>query len=344
MIAIRSNFFYTRTVPCELWHFDKGKPAERRDQMLMIDARNVYRKVTRKIYDFSPKQLTNLTAIVWLYRGQRDRFLALVKGYVARVAEEIARVPTVLDAFDITLTAAVDQFTIFVESLATVPEIQEHGQTQLISDALAELTNATTAYKADCNPFLKGIARFSARYAKSPPTTNNAQHEARHGFEPLAEAIKGLIKQVDLLYKLAGRVGQLANDLAAVEETVAEFYDRRPASRRLKQLDEARKRAVDQLRASAYVHRHIVWIQERFPDAEMQAVPGLCKVVSRAEIKAADWSLTPGRYVGVAPPEIDEDFDFEESLREIHSELAELNNEAAALAAKIQENFLGLGV
>ncbi|MFZ4538934.1 N-6 DNA methylase [Propionivibrio sp.] len=42
MIAIRSNFFYTRTVPCELWHFDRAKPAERKDQVLMLDARNVY--------------------------------------------------------------------------------------------------------------------------------------------------------------------------------------------------------------------------------------------------------------------------------------------------------------
>ena len=41
----------------------------------MIDARGVYRKVTRKIYDFSPEQLKNLTSIVWLYRGQRDRFV-----------------------------------------------------------------------------------------------------------------------------------------------------------------------------------------------------------------------------------------------------------------------------
>ncbi len=57
MVSIRSNFFYTRTVPCELWHFDKGKPEGRRDQVLMIDARNIYRKVTRKIYDFTPEQL-----------------------------------------------------------------------------------------------------------------------------------------------------------------------------------------------------------------------------------------------------------------------------------------------
>ncbi len=85
MISIRSNFFYTRTVPCELWHFDRAKPAERRDKVLMLDARNVYRKVTRKIYDFSPEQMQNLAAIVWLYRGQQERFLGLVKDYLGRV-------------------------------------------------------------------------------------------------------------------------------------------------------------------------------------------------------------------------------------------------------------------
>jgi type I restriction enzyme M protein len=76
----------------------------------------------------------------------------------------------------------------------------------------------------------------------------------------------------------------------------------------------------------------------------MQDVAGLCKVVSRADIEAADWSLTPGRYVGVAPAEVDEDFDFEQTLRDIHVELADLNREAVELAAKIAANFEGLGV
>ena len=82
MVAIRSNFFYTRTVPCELWHLDRGKPNERADQVLMIDARQVYRKVTRKVYDFTPEQAQNLTAIVWLYRGEQKRFLGLVRKYL----------------------------------------------------------------------------------------------------------------------------------------------------------------------------------------------------------------------------------------------------------------------
>nr|WP_199535577.1 SAM-dependent DNA methyltransferase [Rhodohalobacter sp. SW132] len=71
---------------------------------------------------------------------------------------------------------------------------------------------------------------------------------------------------------------------------------------------------------------------------------GLVKLVDRKEIEEKDWSLTPGRYVGVAPEEEDEDFDFEEAMREIHVELADLNKESTELATTIQKNFEELGV
>ena len=70
---------------------------------------------------------------------------------------------------------------------------------------------------------------------------------------------------------------------------------------------------------------------------------GLVKLVDRSEIEAHEWSLTPGRYVGVAPEAEDEDFDFEEALNEIHVELADLNVEATTLAAMIKTNFEKLG-
>ncbi len=66
--------------------------------------------------------------------------------------------------------------------------------------------------------------------------------------------------------------------------------------------------------------------------------------MDRTEIEVNDWSLTPGRYVGVAPEEEDENFDFEETLREIHVELDDLNNEAVQLAAMIKKNFEELGI
>jgi type I restriction enzyme M protein len=306
MIAIRSNFFYTRTVPCELWHFDKGKPEERRDQVLMLDARNIYRKVTRKvtrkIYDFSPEQLANLTAIVWLYRGQQDRYLGLVQGYFALLCEESAAIAGALAAFESGLFDPTDQ-----------------------SDR-TDLSDGIKAYRTDRSDLTTRLEAFVKQFQSALPANNPDQQTARLAFDPLAQAARGLIKQVDLLYKLAAHG--------------AEAVDRK----RLKQLDDQRKQAVEQLKQTVYYYRQIHWLQERFPAAEMAAVPGLCRVVSRADIEAADWSLTPGRYVGVAPAEVDEDFDFEQTIKDIHLELKDLNAEAVELAARIQENFEELGV
>ncbi|MGE3729358.1 MAG: N-6 DNA methylase [Lysobacterales bacterium] len=342
MISIRSNFFYTRTVPCELWHFDRAKPSERRDKVLMLDARNVYRKVTRKIYDFSPEQMHNLAAIVWLYRGQQQRFLGLVKDYLGRVCTESAAVPGVLAVFETTLADLRGRFDALAKAAAKHTGI-DAGKKQALADAVAELREASTLYEADAKKLLAALAAFGQNYAKALPDKNEAQHTARKAFDASAEAIRGLVKQVDLLYKLGARVADLGAELAA-DDAISAVYDRRATGRLVKQLDEERKAAVEQLKHAAYFHRQVAWLQDRFPKAELEAVPGLVKLVDRKEIEAADWSLTPGRYVGVAPPDEDEDFDFEQTLRDIHTELADLNKEAADLAARIQENFEELGI
>ena len=172
MVSIRSNFFYTRTVPCVLWFLNRAKKTkEQKDRVLMIDARNVYRKVTRKINDFSPEQEQNLLAIVWLYRGETKRYKELLADY--------------------------------------------------------------------------------------------------------------------------------------------------------------RKNGEDEAAA---------WLEERFPDCKYRNVEGLVKAVTREEIAANDWSLTPGRYVGVAETD-DNDEDFAEKFASLHEELRKLNAEAATLAKKIDANF-----
>ena len=341
MISIRSNFFYTRTVPCELWHFDRAKPPERRDKVLMLDARNVYRKVTRKIYDFSPAQMQNLGAIVWLYRGQQQRFLELVKDYLGHVCAEGAAVPGMLAPFENTLADLRKRFDVLAKVFSKQGDL-DAAKKQALADGVTELRQAATLCEDDAKKLLASLAGFRQKYEKALPDKNDAQHKARKAFDPIAEAIRGLVKQVDLLYKLTARVADLGGELAA-DYGISAAYDRRATGRLVKQLDEERKAAVEQLKHAAYFHRQLAWLQDRFPSAELQAVPGLVKLVDRKEIEAAGWSLTAGRYVGVAPPEEDEDFDFEQTLRDIHTELADLNRESAELAAKIQENFEELG-
>jgi type I restriction enzyme M protein len=347
MISIRQNFFYTRSVPCELLFFDRNKPEDRRDKVLMLDARNIYRKVTRKINDFSPEQMQNLTSIVWLCRGQRDRFLNLVKQYLASVCEESRAIPAKIAAFEKTLADQRERFAVLVKAVDDDKTLDAEKK-KALTDATNELAEAEKPYEADRSKLMDGLARFLERFEEALPDANDEQHTVRKAFDPIAEEIKGLIKQIDLLYKLTARIVDLFSKrprpLAGEGGGEGDNnFDDRTARRFLKQLDEERKAAVEQLKLAAYFHRQIVWLQDRFPAAELQWVPGLVKLVDLKDIEAADWSLTPGRYVGVPLPEEDEDFDFEQTLRDIHTELADLNKEAVELTAKIEENFEELG-
>lgn len=88
MISVGNNFFYTKSLPCSLWFFDKGKTKELRDKVLFIDARNYYTVVDRTLNEWSEWQLKNLNAIVWLYRGEIDNYKALLDEYHAVLGEE----------------------------------------------------------------------------------------------------------------------------------------------------------------------------------------------------------------------------------------------------------------
>ena len=315
MVAIRSNFFYTPTVPCELWFLDKAKPDERRDQVLMIDARNVYRQVTRKIFDFTSEQQKNLSAIVWLYRGQANRFIALVAEHLECTVEATVTALGALNCY------AAE----FHKTAATYAD----GD---LSDDLAkhfeELNTGAVAFAEHVNDF-ENKAKEISNYWKSLSCDNDSLKEFAEKAEPLVNNAQALIHQTNQLHKLLSSI------------VIASQNGRR---RLLKSLDEIHNDTVEHLKLPRYFWRQTRWLQERFPQAEICDVEGLVKVVALHDLVENDWSLTPGRYVGVSPEEEDEDFDFEATIREIHCELEKLNIEAVESAAKIASNFEDMGV
>lgn len=88
MVSVGNNFFYTKSLPCTLWFFDKGKPEELRDKVLFLDARNYYTVVDRTLNEWSEWQLKNLNAIVWLYRGETDKYTKLLDEYRCAIGGE----------------------------------------------------------------------------------------------------------------------------------------------------------------------------------------------------------------------------------------------------------------
>ena len=81
MISVGNNFFYTKSLPCSLWFFDKAKTEAIKDKVLFIDTRNYYTVVDRTLNEWSEWQLKNMNAIVWLYRGETEKYTALLKEY-----------------------------------------------------------------------------------------------------------------------------------------------------------------------------------------------------------------------------------------------------------------------
>ena len=90
MISVGNNFFYTKSLPCSLWFYDKGKSEDLKDKVLFIDARNYYTVVDRTLNEWNLWQLKNLNAIVWLYRGEFDKYKKLLKEYKTTIKELIS--------------------------------------------------------------------------------------------------------------------------------------------------------------------------------------------------------------------------------------------------------------
>lgn len=192
----------------------------------------------------------------------------------------------------------------------------------------------------------ESLGKWNARIASdwTTPCARNleAQKKSLDELQELAVACRDLAKDVDVVFKLATRLVDVAEKDGNAREH--EDWDGRAIAKLEKELEAQRKDLVEQLKLTLYFERQGHWLLSRFPEAQLVPVPGLVKLVDKTEIDEADWSLTPGRHVSVAPRAVDEGFDFEQTLRDIHLELDDLNHEALMLAEKIKQNFEELGL
>ncbi|MGS3140747.1 N-6 DNA methylase [Aeromonas sanarellii] len=354
MMAIGNKFFYTRSLPCTLWFFDKGKDAEIADQVLMIDARNVYHVVSARSHVFTEEQLANLNAIVWLYRGEREKFIALVARYQQQVDNWLALLPDLISADTAAVQALAAPLQAFADGVsldelnAGQPEDALISQAQL--DAFKkELADANADKHAKEATAALLIASTQARtaIAQVDATNHAAQVALQATLFALAPQLKSASKALEARHKQWLKLLESAEkNLRARNSKSFDGKAAREAKRALLSADAKKNEAstvrdavLDGLKQAAYFIHQVQWLHSRFPQALFDDVPGLCKAVTIEEIAANDWSLTPGRYVGVAAVAAEEEDEFTEKLREIHDELAELNEQAAALAERIASNF-----
>lgn len=354
MMAIGNKFFYTRSLPCTLWFFDKGKPQDLQDQVLMIDARNVYHVVSARSHVFTDEQLANLNAIVWLYRGEREKFIALVARYQRQVDNWLAAIPARIQAD----TAAVQALAVPLQAFASQATLAELNADQAedaqISQAQLDAFKAElAAAQADTHvadsiaALLTACTQSRAAIAQVDLSDHAAQVALQATLDALGPQLKATGKLLEARHKQWLKLLDTAEkQLRARQSKAFDGKAARDVKRALLAADSKKNEAptvrdvvLDALKQAAYFIHQVHWLHSRFPQALFEDVAGLCKAVSIDDIAANDYSLTPGRYVGVAAAAEDDEDDFAETLRGIHAELAELNDKAVELAGRIAGNF-----
>lgn len=354
MMAIGNKFFYTRSLPCMLWFFDKGKPQDFQDQVLMIDARNVYHVVSPRSHVFTDEQHANLNAIVWLYRGETEKFVALVARYQQQVDEWLAAIPERITANTAVVERLDSQLQLFVQgAMLTELNMDQPEDTHITQAQLdtfkAQLTDARTdTHTADAiAALLTACAEARAAVAQADLASHAGEVALQATFDALAPHLKAGSKMLEARHKQWLKLLDIAErTLRARQSKAFDGKAVREAKRALLAAD-ARKNedptvrdaVLDALKQAAYFIHQIHWLHSRFPQGVFSDVPGLCKAVTLDEVAANDYSLTPGRYVGVATAAAEDEDDFVEKLRGIHAELAELNDKATELVSRIVCNF-----
>ena len=359
MMSIGPKFFYTRSLPCALWFFDKGKPDDLLDTVLMIDARNVYTVVSARSHVFTDEQLANLTAITWLYRGEQDKFVELLATYQAKLHQHLSQLAERLtnDGRHVaTLAKVLSDFVKTSQSREAVAAVRdklgdEHGITDELLQAFRVETQATAAQadgwqqalgksQGEANALLKALAKLDDKSTFEQRKAVHAKAEAcspalKAGLAALEARHKTWLKLLDLAEKTLR-----ARQWAAFDGDAARSSKRALLPRDVKKREETTVRdlGVEVFKRASYFIAHAHWLFTRFPSGLYEDVPGLCKAVSQADLKHNDFSLTPGRYVGAALGVQDDDDgeEFISRMREIHSELAELNGKAEQLSSAIQ--------
>lgn len=346
IISIGNNFFYTRSLPCTLWFFDKNKSEDNKDKILMIDARNIFRKVTRTINDFSPEQLKNLTSIVWLYRGQNERYLKLVDEYISEYLNKANILNEEGKGFEERIQELVDQLEKF-NSFKIISDENEAVRKEYYN-SLKEIQKDIDNYFIEKENLNREIEEYINWFKDNKIETfddikkiNNLQKEQYAKFEVVSKMLKGRIKLIDHLYKEVNNLIDKAEK--ELEAKKSDIWDTRKVREDKKKFDELKKDFVEFIKEINYFYSQVKWLQGKFSNAKLEDIEGLCKLVDIDTIEKNDWSLTPGRYVGVSQI-VDEDFDFESRLKEIQIELDGLNEEAFELARIIKCNFEELGI
>jgi type I restriction enzyme M protein len=313
MLSLPSNMFYTVTLPATLWFFDKAKPD---DKLLFIDARNIFTQIDRAHREFNEAQIQNIAIISKLRQGKRKAFVRLIDSYFAQGMALLQE----------------NQQQVQPVCAQLLEVLAESEGKQVVEDLLGQWQGLAILQQRQ-QSYQQAVAGQLGK-AEQVDRINQAQHELIAQFEPFFAALHAGLKTLDKIVR--------QHEKTKAEAAKADGK-RSSTDRETKKLKDVLELLHKEVKAAESYYQHIHWLQNRFPEARYEDVTGLCKLATPEEVKEQDYSLNPGRYVGVV---IEEDGkteeEFLEYLTSLNEELVLLNEQTQPIANSINQNINAL--
>ncbi len=309
MLTLPSNMFYTVTLPATLWFFDKAKTD---DKILFIDARNIFTQIDRAHREFSEEHIQNIAIISQLHKGHSYKFVQLIDRYFAAGMQRLVENKTNVEPVAAQLLEVLDDAV----GKQAVGELLQQW---------AGLTKLKTRY-----------AHYQEKHADETAADkkNKAQQQLREAFDPFFAALHEGLKRLD-------KVVRQHEKQQAVQAQAG--GKRATTDRKTNALKGALEELHTEVKNAEIFYQYIHWLQDRFPKAEYEDVTGLCKLASPADVQEQEYSVNPGRYVGVVVEEDGKtEEEFIDELTIANDELEALNAEATLLEKLITANIKAL--
>jgi type I restriction enzyme M protein len=358
MLTLPSNMFSTVTLPATLWFFDKAKQitdfetSKDEIKILFVDARNVFHQVDRAHREFTEEQLQNLASINYLRKGNCKFYIELVHSHYTNAFGKLPIVKELLIAIANTMSKQLTNFTKWAgninpndEQKATLAKENFFGKVKALHVA------DTKAINAIIDKAITDFTEYNLKFTSDKADkANEEQHILLNDNEILLQNFHLVRKELEKNYREYEKLFKLADDhLKNKDDKVWKTLDKPKDIRlhldKLNEYSSPVKNNIyeDEEKSPVYFLKMAEWLQQRFPKAEYEDVTGLCKLATIAEIEEQNYSMNPGRYVGVVIEEdgMTED-EFEVVIKKLNSDLASLNSSAFDLEILINQNILNL--
>jgi len=156
IISVPGNFFYTVALPCTLWFYDKDKKDEIKDKILFIESGGYYTQVSRNLNEWSQWQRRNIAAIVYLYRGEVDKYQQLISEYVEDVKSKFPEL-----IFKYTLPGEYTHHSLDIKS-----KLEKAVSATDVLETLPMFAQYAETIKTECKQYLEYIASADKKERK----------------------------------------------------------------------------------------------------------------------------------------------------------------------------------